>query len=186
MATEQLMTMSDPNGGYVPTISWWRDRLFGKHSGPRNVPSQSHFSGHEHQGRMNRLFVSTTLIASLSFGSLAQGQQASSIDPKSADSVKVFALDWFARLQAGEIDRTQMTRDLSKTLTEDSVEEMARHLKSYGPANGDEIIQNRRIEDQTFYVVKLFLERGDALSLLIGFDDGGKVTVVTFPSMGQE
>ncbi len=132
---------------------------------------------------MNRPFMTAAFLASLSCSSLAQGQP---IDPNSADSVKVFALDWFARLQAGEIDRTQMTRALSKSLTEDSVEVMARYLKSYGPASGGEITQNRRIEDQTFYVVKLFLERGDALSLLIGFDEGGKITGVTFPSMGQE
>ena len=135
---------------------------------------------------MNRLFTSAAFVAALSLGSLAQGEPALPIDPNSADSVKVFALDWFARLQAGQIDRTRMTSTLSGALTDDSVEEMSRHLKSYGPATGDEITQNRRIEDQTFYVVKLFLERGDALSLLIGFDDGGKISGVTFPSMGQE
>jgi hypothetical protein len=141
---------------------------------------------HFKEGRMNRLFMTAALVASLSFGSLAQGEQAPPVDPNSADSVKAFALDWFERLQAGQIDRAQMTVTLSKTLTDQSVEEMSRYLKSYGPATGDEIAQNRRIEDQTFYVVKLFLQRGDALSLLIGFDDGGKITGVTFPSMGQE
>jgi hypothetical protein len=135
---------------------------------------------------MNRLFTIVAVVGSLSFGSLAQGEPALPIDPSSADSVKVFALDWFARLQAGQIDRTRMTSALSRALTDDSVEEMSRYLKAYGPATGDEITQNRRIEDQTFYVVKLFLQRGDALSLLIGFDDGGKITGVTFPSMGQE
>jgi hypothetical protein len=135
---------------------------------------------------MNRLFTIVAVVGSLSFGSLAQGEPALPIDPSSADSVKVFALDWFARLQAGQIDRTRMTSALSRALTDDSVEEMSRYLKAYGPATGEEITQNRRIEDQTFYVVKLFLQRGDALSLLIGFDDGGKITGVTFPSMGQE
>jgi hypothetical protein len=135
---------------------------------------------------MNRLFMSAALIASLSFGSLAQGEQAPPIDPSSAESVKVFALDWFERLQAGQIDRAQMTVTLSEALTDESVEEMSHHLKSYGPATGGEITQDRKIQNQTFYVVKLFLERGDALSLLIGFDDGGKITGVTFPSMGQE
>jgi hypothetical protein len=135
---------------------------------------------------MNRLLTIVAVVGSLSFGSLAQGEPALPIDPSSADSVKVLALDWFARLQAGQIDRTRMTSALSRALTDDSVEEMSRYLKAYGPATGDEITQNRRIEDQTFYVVKLFLQRGDALSLLIGFDDGGQITGVTFPSMGQE
>jgi hypothetical protein len=112
--------------------------------------------------------------------------ETSPIDPKSSESVKVFALQWFERLQAGQIDRTQMTTALGERLTDDAVKEMARYLKSYGAATRDEIIQTRTIENQTFYVLKLFLQRGDALTLLIGFDENGKITGVTFPSMGQE
>jgi hypothetical protein len=138
--------------------------------------------------RMKHLFALTALIAMLLTGSLASvfGDQTPPIDLKSDVSVKAFALNWFERLQAGQIDRTQMTTALSETLTDDSVKEMSRHLKSYGPTNGAEIVQVRKIEDQTFYVVKLLLQRGDALSLLIGFDESGKITGVTFPSMGQE
>jgi hypothetical protein len=135
---------------------------------------------------MNRLFMGVALAVSLSLGATAQDKQLPLVDPNSADSVKVFALDWFERLQGGQIDRALMTVALSETLTDGSVEEMSRYLKSYGPATGDEITQNRRIQDQTFYVVKLFLQRGDALSLLIGFDDNGRISGVTFPSMGQE
>lgn len=135
---------------------------------------------------MIRILAGAILMAALFSGSLAQGGSTPPVDPNSADSVKGFALDWFRRLQEGQIDRTQMTTALSENLTDESVDEMSRHLKSYGPATGDEIAQNRRIEDQIFYVVKLFLQRGDALSLLIGFDHDGKVTGVTFPSMGQE
>jgi hypothetical protein len=136
---------------------------------------------------VNRLCMGAGLVGTLLLGVLACFGQASPIDPSSPDSVKVFALDWFERLQQeGQVDRAQMTRALSETLTDDSVEEMSRYLKTYGPATGGEITQNRRIEDQTFYVVKLFLQRGDALSLLIGFDDDGKITGITFPSMGQE
>ena len=135
---------------------------------------------------MNRFFMSAALVVSLSVAAPAQDKQAPPVDPSSGDSVRSFALDWFERLQAGQIDRAQMTKTLSETLTDESVQEMSHYLNSYGPATGDEIAQNRKIQDQTFYVVKLFLQRGDALSLLIGFDDAGKITGVTFPSMGQE
>jgi hypothetical protein len=70
-------------------------------------------------------------------------------------------------------------------LTDDSVKEMSRIVTSFGPATNDEIVENRQIDDQTFYVVKLFLQRGDAVSLLIGFSESGKITGVTFPSLGQ-
>lgn len=137
---------------------------------------------------MKRLFAQAAVLATLLSGFLAFtfGDETLPIDPTSSDSVKVFALGLFERLQAGQINRTQMTAALSENLTDDSVKEMARYLKSYGPATSDEIIQTRKIQNQTFYVVKLFLQRGDALSLLIGFDESGKITGITFPSMGRE
>jgi len=137
---------------------------------------------------MKRLFGQTALLATLftGFFSFAFGDQAPRIDPRSSDSVKRLALEWFGRLQAGQIDRTQMTSELNAHLTDDAVKGMARYLKSYGPATRDEIVQSRMIQDQMFYVVKLFLQRGDALSLLIGLDENGKITGITFPSMGQE
>jgi hypothetical protein len=138
---------------------------------------------------MRRRFAQEALLATLLLvGSLAfvLGDEAPSVDPRSSDSVKAFALQWFGHLQAGQIDRTQMTTALSDNLTDNAVKEMARYLKSYGPAARDEIVETRKIQDQTFYVVKLLLQRGDALTLLIGFDDKGKVTGITFPSMGRE
>jgi hypothetical protein len=133
-----------------------------------------------------QLLPRAALFATLLTTSSVFGGQMPPVDPASGDSVKAFALEWFGLLQAGEIDRTQMTTELSETLTEDSVKEMSRIVASYGPATNDEIVENREIDDQTFYVVKLFLKRGDAVSLLIGFSENGKITGVTFPSLGQE
>ena len=137
---------------------------------------------------MKRLFARAILVAMPFTGSFASvcGGQTPPIDPTSGDSVKTFALEWFEHLQAGQIDRTQMTTELSETLTDDSVKEMSRIVSSFGPATKDEIVENRKIDDQAFYVVKLFLQRGDAVSLLIGFNESGKITGVTFPSLGQE
>ena len=137
---------------------------------------------------MKSLFSRAVLVATLFTGSVASvfAGQTPPIGPTSGDSVKTFALEWFEHLQAGQIDRTQMTTELSETLTDDSVKEMSRIVSSFGPATKDEIVENRKIEDQTFYVVKLFLQRGDAVSLLIGFNESGKITGVTFPSLGQE
>jgi hypothetical protein len=135
---------------------------------------------------MKRLFVRTVLLATLFTGSATFGDQASPIDPSSSDSVKTVALEWYEHLQAGQIDRTQMTMEFSEHLTDDAVQEMSHFLVTYGSASGGEIVKSRTIQDQTFYLVKLLLERGDALSLLIGFDENGKITGITFTSMGQE
>jgi hypothetical protein len=133
---------------------------------------------------MKRFFGQAALLAALLTGFIAPafGDQTT----PSTDSVKVFALEWFKHLQAGQIDRTQMTTAFSEHLTDDAVREMSRYLKSYGPPAGDEIVQSRAIQDQTFYVVKFLLQRGDALSMIIGFDENGKVSGITFASMGQE
>ena len=135
---------------------------------------------------MKCLLPRAMLLAMLFAASTSSNGQTPPVDPKSGESVQAFALQWFERLQAGQIDRDQMTTALSETLTDDSVKEMSRIVTSFGPATKDEIVGNRKIDDQTFYVVKLFLQRGDALSLLIGFDESGKITGVTFPSLGQE
>jgi hypothetical protein len=55
------------------------------------------------------LFPSAALLAALLTASSAFGDEARPVDPASGNSVKAFALEWFARLQAGEIDRAQMT-----------------------------------------------------------------------------
>jgi hypothetical protein len=137
---------------------------------------------------MKRLFARATVVAAVLAGSFAfaLGEPTSAVDPGSGDSVKAFALQWFQNLQAGQIDRTQMTAALNDHLTDDAVREMSRYLNSYGPATKDEIAESRKIQDQIFYVVKLFLDRGDAMTLLIGFDENGKITGITFPSMGRE
>jgi hypothetical protein len=146
---------------------------------------------------MRRLFACTALLATLCVAALFATQvtgfwapafrsQTPTVDWRSSDGVKAFALQWFTHLQEGQLDRTQMTTALSENLSEGAVEEMSHYLKSYGPADRGEIIENRKIDDQTFYFLKLFLQRGDALTLLVGFDENGKMTGVTFPSMGHE
>jgi hypothetical protein len=41
-----------------------------------------------------------------------------------------------------------------------------------------EIAQTRKIDEQTFYVVKFVFPRGDATTPLFGFDAAGKITAV--------
>jgi hypothetical protein len=49
-----------------------------------------------------------------------------------------------------------------------------------------EIMQKRSIDNQTFYKVKLIFPRGDAASLLFGFDVEGKITGVAIMSMAGD
>ena len=101
--------------------------------------------------------------------------------------MKVLALQWYAQMQAGKIDRKQYTAAYGAQLTDDAVQAMSQHLNEYGASpTRAEIMQKRSIDNQTFYRVKLIFPRGDAASLLFGFDAEGKITGVAIMSMAGD
>jgi len=92
-------------------------------------------------------------------------------------------------MQSGNIDRTQLSADYSTRLSDDAIVEMSRYLKehNYGvPPSRAEILEKRQTRNQTLYVVKLDFPRGDAASLLLGFDYEGKITGVSLLSMAGD
>lgn len=103
------------------------------------------------------------------------------------DGMRALALQWFAQMQAGKIDRTQYTAAYGAQLTDAAVQAMSYHLNEYGASPiGAEILQRRAVDNQTFYKVKLVFPRGDAASLLFGFDTEGKITGVAIMSMAGD
>jgi hypothetical protein len=103
------------------------------------------------------------------------------------DGMRAFALQWFAQMQAGKIDRTQYTAAYGAQLTDDAVQAMSHHLNEYGASPiRAEIMQKRSVNNQTLYQVKLVFPRGDATSLLFGFDAKGKITGVAIMSMAGD
>jgi hypothetical protein len=92
-----------------------------------------------------------------------------------------------AQMQAGKIDRTQYTAAYGAQLTDAAVQAMSHHLNEYGASPiRAEIMQKRSVDNQTFYKVKLVFPRGDAASLLFGFDAEGKITGVAIMSMAGD
>ena len=94
-----------------------------------------------------------------------------------------------AQMQSGEIDRTQLTPDYSAQLTDAAVQGMSRYLREYEygvSPTGAEVLQARRSGDQTMYVVKLLFPRGDAASLLLGFNAKNQITGVSLLSMAGD
>ena len=103
------------------------------------------------------------------------------------DGMRAFALQWFVQMQAGKIDRTQYTAAYGAQLTDAAVQAMSQHLNEYGASPiRAEIMQKRSVDNQTFYKVKLVFPRGDAASLLFGFDAEGKITGVAIMSMAGD
>jgi hypothetical protein len=57
----------------------------------------------------------------------------------------------------------------------------------YGASpTGAQVLKTRTIGEQTFYVVKLVFPRGDAASLLLGFNAEGKITGISLMSMAGD
>ena len=105
------------------------------------------------------------------------------------DGVKALALQWFAQMRAGEIDRAQLATDYSAQLTDDAVRGMAQYLNAYqygASPTGVTVMLTRSMGDQTFHVVKIAFPRGDAASLMLGFNTQGKITGITLMSMAGD
>ena len=132
-----------------------------------------------------RRFGWTMLVAALLNSSVAAALADAA--PPTEDGMRAFALQWFAQMQAGKIDRTQYAAAYGAQLTDDAVQAMSHHLNEYGASPlRAEIMQKRSINNQTFYQVKLVFPRGDASSLLFGFDTNGKITGVAIRSLAGD
>jgi hypothetical protein len=101
-------------------------------------------------------------------------------------SVETLALDWFAKMQTGQIDRTQLAAEYSAQLTDDAVQAISRFLKENDNGSsptGAQVVKTDTVGDQTFYVVKILFPRGDAASLLVGLNAEGKITGINIVGM---
>jgi hypothetical protein len=105
------------------------------------------------------------------------------------DSVGSLALQWFDQMRTGQIDRTQLTAEYSAHLTEEAVQGMSRYLTAYHygvSPTGARVVHSRSSGEQTFHVVKLIFPRGDAASLLFGFNAEGKITGISLTGMAGD
>jgi hypothetical protein len=104
-------------------------------------------------------------------------------------SVEALALEWYANMQTGQINRTQLAPAYNAQLTDEVVQATAKHLKEYAygaPPTGAQVIKTRTIGEQTFYIVKIVFPRGDAASLMFGFNSEGKITGISLMSMAGD
>jgi hypothetical protein len=92
-------------------------------------------------------------------------------------------------MRTGQIDRTQLTPQYSAQVTNELVHKMSAYLNQYkygASPIGAKILRTRSTGEQTFYDVKLTFPRGDAASLLFGFNAEGKITGVVLMSMAGD
>ncbi len=137
---------------------------------------------------MRRLLgIARAIVVLTASTSALLANPALSADARSEDSVKALALQWFAQMEAGQIDRTQLASRYSAQLSENAVQAMSHQLKQYGASpTSAQVLRSRALDDQTFYLVKLIFPRGDSAAMLVGFDTQGKITGIDFVSMAGD
>src|SRR5208282_5515841 len=90
-----------------------------------------------------------------------------------------WAMHWFIEMMSGRTDRSQYAPAFAPQVTNDAVARISHDLNRYGaPPLRAEVMQTKTDGDQSFTVLKFVFPRGDATSLLFGFDAAGKITGV--------
>jgi hypothetical protein len=105
------------------------------------------------------------------------------------DNLEDLVLNWFAQMHAGQIDRTQLTPEYSAHLSDEAVQQMSRFLAEYhygASPLGAQILRRHASGDQTFCLAKILFPRGDAASLLFGFNQNRKITGISLMSMAGD
>ncbi len=104
-----------------------------------------------------------------------------------ADAVAAFAMHWFTETQAGRTDRSQYAPAFGAEVTTAAVATMSHDLNRYGAAPlRAEIVESRKEGGQTFYTIKFVFPRGDATTLVFGFDAAGRITGVAPAGMAGD
>jgi hypothetical protein len=131
--------------------------------------------------RLSRIAVSV-LIALLAANPVAiarAGAIPPAAAPTDANALAAWAMHWFTEIMAGRTDRSLYAADFAPQVTDEAVASMSHDLNAYGAAPlRAEIVRTAKEGDQTFTMIKFVFPRGDATSLMFGFDAAGKITGV--------
>jgi hypothetical protein len=126
------------------------------------------------------------LFALLSVAPIAIAARAQNA-PLTGKALTDWAMRWFTEAMAGRTDRSQYSEEFTPQVTDDAVARMSRDLNKYGAAPlRAEIVQSKKDGDQTFYLLKFVFPRGDATSLLFGFDAERKITGIAVGGMAGD
>jgi hypothetical protein len=142
-----------------------------------------------HRAKWSRRVGVAALVAMLSMGPIAPARADAQPQPGAPTeaNVAMWAMQWFKEMQVGRTDRSQYAPAYRAQVTDDAVKEMSHALNQYGASPlRAEIVQTRKSGEQTFYVVKFVFPRGDATTLLFGFDAASKITGVGVGGMAGD
>jgi hypothetical protein len=110
-------------------------------------------------------------------------------DAQTATTFETFVLNWFEQMRSGQIDRARLSPEYDAHLTDSAVQHMSEYLRAYqfgASPIGVQVLRSHAAGEQTFHLTKILFPRGDAASLLFGFNQDGRVTGVSLMSMAGD
>jgi hypothetical protein len=108
---------------------------------------------------------------------IARADETALAGSPTGEALTTWAMHWITEVMAGRTDRSQYAPAFAPQVTDAAIARMAHDLNAYGAAPlRAEIVQTKKEGDQTFTTIKFVFPRGDATSLLFGFDAEGKIT----------
>ncbi len=117
----------------------------------------------------------------------ARANEAPVVATPTDAALTTWAMHWITEVMAGRTDRSQYAAAFAPQVTDQAVARMAHDLNAYGAAPlRAEIVQTMKEGDQTFATIKFVFPRGDATSLMFGFDAAGKVTGIAVGGMAGD
>jgi hypothetical protein len=122
-------------------------------------------------------------------GGAIKGDKELRASTEAEEGVMSLALQWFAQMRTGQIDRTLLAADYNAQLTDAAVQRMSQFLMAYHYGASPTAVHIRKSSaagDQIFHVVKILFPRGDAASLMFGFNAAGKVTGISLMCMAGD
>ena len=103
-----------------------------------------------------------------------------------SEALTTWAKRWITEVMAGRTDRSQYAPGFAPQVTDAAVSRMTHDVTGYGAAPlRAEIVQNQKDGNQTFTTIKFVFPRGDATSLLFGFDAAGGITGIAVGGMAE-
>jgi hypothetical protein len=129
------------------------------------------------------LMIATVAARPLAMSKAEEAPAAAPTGP----ALTALAMHWFTEMMAGRVDRSQYAPVFAPQVTDEAVARITHDLNRYGASPlRAEIVGTKTDGDQTFTVVKFVFPRGDATSLLFGFDASGKITGVAAEGMAGD
>lgn len=130
---------------------------------------------------INKIFRASVLCAALPFLTAAALAQTSALPqaPPPTPAVRMLAVQWFGRLQAGQPDRSQLSSTLNEKMTDVVLQQLSTQLKPYGTPVSITYLGGRIVNGDDVYAYVLNF-KATKVREMMAIDTQGKINGIQF------